>query len=513
MEKTRTQNSIKNVKTGAIVQIINKIMTFVVRTVFIKVLNTEYLGVNGLFTNILTILSFAELGVGTAIIYSMYKPVAVDDKIKIKQLMNFYKKAYNTIGVIVFLLGLLVVPFLSFIIKDAPNIKENLSYIYILFLLNTSISYFFTYKKSIIYANQAQSIIDNIDSCFYIIKSIVEVLILYIFKNFILYLIVEIVFTFLENFVVSLKADKLYPFLKDANVEKLDEKEKKSIFSNVKHLMIYKLGSVIMNGTDNILISMLVDVSTVGLCSNYTMLFSAIKNIVNYSLNGVSASVGNLNAVENNGKKESIFYQLTFMSYLIYSFFAISIILLANPFVELWLGKSYVMSISISIALAVSFWIEGVRNPSYTYRTTLGLFQKAKITPYIGGISNIILSIIFCKFWGTVGIFIATSISQILSYVWIDPYLIHKYAFKTSCKKYFKKYVIYLITLCFNISLCLFLANIWNSGNIIIELIKNGIICVTIPNIINILFFYKLEEFNELKEKIINLMLKKVNKN
>ena len=190
MEESRTKNTIRNMKTGMVVQIINKLMIFVVRTVFIKTLNSEYLGVNGLFTNILTILSFAELGIGTAIIFNMYKPVAENDTEKIKSLMQLYKKAYDIIGVVVFVLGILVIPFMKYIVKDAPNIKENLNFIYILFLCNTTVSYFFTYKKSIISANQKQSIINNIDSICYFIKSIIEILVLILTKNFILYLII-----------------------------------------------------------------------------------------------------------------------------------------------------------------------------------------------------------------------------------------------------------------------------------------------------------------------------------
>ena len=174
MSASRTENSIKNVKTGLIVQIVNRLMIFIVRTVFIKCLNTEYLGVNGLFTNILTILSFAELGIGTAIVFSMYKPIANDNIDKIKSLMQLYKKSYCIIGCIIFVLGLLVIPFMDTLVKDVPNIKENIVFIYLLFLVNTSASYFFTYKKSIIIAHQKQSIINNIDTIFYIIKSIMK---------------------------------------------------------------------------------------------------------------------------------------------------------------------------------------------------------------------------------------------------------------------------------------------------------------------------------------------------
>ena len=508
MEESRTKNSIRNIKTGAIVQIINKLMAFVVRTVFIRALNTEYLGVNGLFTNILTILSFAELGIGTAIIFNMYKPIAEDNKEKVKSLMKLYRKSYNIIGVIVFVLGLCMIPFMDFIIKDAPNIKENLIIIYLLYLFNTSSSYFFTYKKSIISAHQKQSIIDNIDSIFYLLKSILEIILLVITKNFIIYLLIQILGTFLENIIISIKANKLYPYLKEKDVKKLEKEENKNIFDNVKSLIIYKFGGVIMNGTDNILISSLLNVSVVGLCSNYTLIINSIKSIIVSSLNGVTASVGNLNAIGETKQKEKIFYQLTFINYIIYSFLAISFIVLLNPFISLWLGNKYVLEIAVSIALGLNFFIDGLRNPGYIYRTTLGLFQKAKYTPYIAVITNIFLSIILCEKMGVAGIFLATVIAQLVSYCWIDPYLIHKYEFKTSVKKYFKKYIIYVLTFIISVIISLILINKINFSNNIINFIMKIMIVMIVPNLINLICFYKTEEFKYVKEKIIKFIKK-----
>ena len=508
MEESRITNTMRNVKTGAIVQLINKLMAFVVRTFFIKMLNTEYLGVNGLFTNVLTILSFAELGIGTAIIFNMYKPVAENDKEKIKSLMKLYQKSYNVIGIIVFVLGLCVIPFMDIIIKDAPNIKENLIIIYLLFLFNTASSYFFTYKKSIIYAHQKQSTIDNIDSIFYIAKSILEIIFLVLTRNFIVYLIIQILGTFLENIIIAIKADKMYPYLKVRNTEKLSKEESKSIFDNVKALVVYKFGGVIMNGTDNILISSLVNVSTVGLCSNYTLIINSIKSIIFSALNGVTASVGNLNAVGEPKQKEKVFYQITFVNYIVYSFCAIAFMVLLNPFITLWLGQDYILGIAVSISLAVSFFVEGLRNPGYTYRTTLGLFKKAKSTPYIGAITNIILSILLCKLFGVAGIFMATAIAQLVSYSWIDPYLIHKYEFKTPVSKYFKKFVVYFVVFAISTGIALGLSNIiWIDG-IIGFILKTLIVCI-VPNIINLLVFCKTPEFKQIKGKILDPIFKK----
>lgn len=511
MEKSRTKNSITNVKTGFLVQIINKLMAFVVRTVFIKILNEEYLGINGLFTNILMILSFAELGIGTAIIFNMYKPVAENDKEKIKSLMKLYQKSYNIIGCSIFILGLLVIPFFKYLIKDVPNIKENIIYIYILFLINTSSSYFFAYKKSIISAHQQENIINKIDSIFYLLKSIFEIVFLYFTHNYIIYLIIQITGTILENMIIAKKANMMFPYLKDKNVKKLESSETKGIFSNVKSLMIYKLGGAIMDGTDNILISSLVDVATVGLCSNYTLIITSVKGILLSAFNGVTASIGNLNAIAEKDRKENVFYQLTFVNYIIYSFCAIAFIVLLNPFIEIWLGNKYILGIEIPIALAISFFVCGLRTSAYTYRITMGLFEKGRITPYIAAITNIVLSIILCKIFGTVGIFIATTIAQLVSYSWIDPYLIYKYEFKKNSFIYFKKIFGYLVVFSINTIICYTVSNLIKYGGLE-TLVLKGIIVTILSNLINIIIFYRTEEFKSLKIKFINPILNKVKK-
>ena len=507
MEDSRTKNTLRNVKTGAIVQLINKLMAFIVRTVFIKMLNSEYLGVNGLFTNILTMLSFTELGIGTAIIFNMYKPIAEGNKEKIKSLMKVYKKYNYIIGIIVFGLGLCVIPFMNLFIKEIPNIKENIILIYILFLFNTASSYFFTYKKSIIIAYQKQSIINNIDSVFYLIKSMVEILVLFITKNYITYLVIGILATFIENIIIAKKADKMFPFIREKKIDKISKDESKSIFTNVKSLIVYKLGEVILNGTDNILISAMVNVSTVGVCSNYTLIIQAVKGIVSTAFSGITASVGNLNASGETEKKEKIFYQITFANFFIYSFISVAFVILLNPFIKIWIGNDYVLNIGVSIALAISTFIEGVRLPGFIFRTTLGLFDKGRITPYIGATVNIISSVALCKICGVAGIFIGTALAQLSSYTWIDPYLIHKYEFKTPVKKYFKKYLKYFTIFILELIVSIACVQYIKDESILNFLLK-GIIAFIVPNTINIVMFYKTDEFNSLIEKFISPLRK-----
>lgn len=511
MEKSRKKNAVRNFSSGIVVQFANKILAFIVQTVFIKMLSTEYLGINGLFSNILTVLSFAELGFGTAIIYNMYKPVAEDDKEKIKSLMQLYKKVYNTIGFIVIICGLCIIPFLKYIISDLPDIKENINLIYLLFLINTASSYFITYKKSIISAYQQESIINVYSSICYIVKSTLEIIVLILAKNYLLYLFIEIGCTIIQNIAVSLKAEKMFPYLKEKNVNPISAEEKKGIFANVKALAMYKFAGTILTGTDNIIISSIFGVGIVGICSNYNLIINSVKSIINSALNSIVASIGNLNVSEANEKREKIFCQIFFISYIIYGFCAIAILVLINPFIEIWIGKKYLLEYITVFALGISLYVEGVKFASYTYRTTLGLFVKGRFMPILAALLNIVLSIVLGKKIGLCGVFFATAISRLITNSWFDPYLIYRYSFKTSVKKFYKKYVIYILTFIMETFFCLWLTNLI-PGYGILEFILRCIIVIIVPNLINVLLFYNTNEFQALKNKFIIPFLRKFNK-
>ena len=262
---SRTGNAMINALTGSAMQIVNVVLGFISRTIFIYLLNSDYLGVNSLYTNILTVLSFAELGIGSAIVFSLYKPIADKDKTKIQALMKLYKKAYCFIGISVLVMGLCVIPFLPYIIREKPDIKENLTLIYILFLINTSASYFCSYKKTLITANQKDYIVQIYTRIFQLVQIVLQSVFLFFTHQYLTYLVIYIVCTLGQNIALSIKADKMYPFITEKNNAKLSENETKQIFANVKALFVYKIGSVVLNGTDNIIISAIINVGTVGM--------------------------------------------------------------------------------------------------------------------------------------------------------------------------------------------------------------------------------------------------------
>lgn len=504
MAESRVKNSIRNFRYGAFVQILNTLISFISRTFFIKILGEQYLGVNGLFTNILTVLSFAELGIGNAIIFSMYKPIAIDDTEKVKSLMGLYKKCYRIIGIIVLLIGISITPFIDFFIKDPPHIPENLHLIYLLYVLNTALSYFFTYKKSIISAYQKEFIINGYRMFFIVVRNIMQIVLLVFTHNFIVYLILQILSTFLENLSLSIKADKMYPYIKTNNYKEINKEEKSTIFKNVKSLVMYKFGSVILNGTSNIVISKMIGVIAVGLYSNYTMIVFSISGVVNSALSGITASIGNLNATANENVKEKTFYELLFISVWIFGFCSIALLTLLNPFIEIWIGKDYLLEYSAVVAIVLHFYINGIQFAGYTYRTTAGLFVKGKWAPIIAAIINIILSILLGYVWGITGILLAISIARLTTTTWIDAFLVHEYEFKTMWTKFVKKYIGYAIIVVINYLICeLMISNI---GGGIVNFILKAIIVTVVSNIIFVLAFLRKEEFKNILSRIIGIL-------
>lgn len=503
MSNSRTKNIIINFGTGAFSQILNIILNFVVRTIFVNVLGSEYLGINGLFTNILTVLSFAELGIGNAIIYNMYKPVSENNHEKIKSLMKLYGISYRIIGIVIAICGLCVIPFMNIIIKDIPDIDENLIIIYLLFLLNTVLSYFFTYKKSIISAYQKENIINNYRMYFYIIKSILQVSLLVISDNFTIFLLIQAFCTFIENLVISHKANKMFPYLKEKNIKNIDIEERKSIFNNAKSLVMYKFGSVILNGTDSIIMSAMISVGIVGMYSNYTMIISSVVGVLGTALNSITTSIGNLNVTNNSKIKEGIFYQILFVTSWLYNFCSVAILILINPFIELWLGSDYILPYTVVIALVLHMYINGVQFAGYTYRTTLGLFEKGKYAPILAAIINIVLSITLAKYMGITGIILATSISRLLTTTWLDAYLVYKYEFKMPVSKFFRKYIMYFLIFVMNCVVSYYLTYLVK-GHGVIHFILKMIIVLLIPNIIMLITFQKSNEFKIIKNKLLN---------
>ena len=483
MENSRTKNSLINICTGFFGQFFQLLISFINRIIFVHCLSQAYLGINGLFTNVLSMLSLAELGIGSAISYALYAPLAKKDDSKISALMHMYAKAYRIIGIIVGLIGTVFIPFLKYIISDPGNIHENITLIYLLFLFNTVTSYFYSYKCTLITADQKNYIISIISYGVTFVQTIIQIVILLVSKNFILYLVTQSVGTFLTNYLISWKANKMYPVLKEKNPPELSAKDKHNLFKNIKALMITKVSGVLVNSTDNIIISATKGLGLVstGLASNYTLLISILNSILNQIFTGITASIGNLNASEDSRTRKEFFNVVNLLNYLLFSWCAISFIFLSTDLVRIVFGNKYVLSMPIVVIIAVNFIL-------------------------LTGIINIILSIILGQKLGLFGIFLATFISRLCTNIWYDPYAVLKHGLDMSFVEYVKKYLGFIILILLQI-VCMGLIFTIN-GSFVFKFIC----CVFIPNIINFIVFRNTLEFKYLLNKFCNLFKKIRNK-
>lgn len=489
----RTKKAAINMATALISQFIIILLGFVSRRIMIDSIGVDYLGINGLMNNILTILSLAESGVGTAMVYALYKPLADNDIPKIRALMNFYKNTYKLLAIFTAALGLSILPFLDYFMKD--NIVENTSIIYLMFLFSSVSSYLYSYKISMNNADQNKYLSTIFNTITQILVLIVKVLILYLTKNYILFLSIDIGSTLIKNVIFSRMMDKRYPYLNEKSKVKLDDETRKSLYTNIKSLFLGKIGYIISTSSDNLVISSMISVKTVGLYSNYTTLTSSVTGFVGVFISSISASIGNLMAQESKDKVYEIYKVSSFINFWLYGFSSICLFCLSDSFIALWLGKEYIMGKGVLILVVLNFLIGGLMAPIDSIKSAAGLYKPDRFIPIIAAIVNLMLSIILVKPLGLSGVFIGTLISTLLFSFWIKPLLVYKYIFKRNLTEYF-------IDIAFKIFMTIICSLIcWIIGEklflkyTILNLILRLIICVVIPNVLMILFTFKTKEF------------------
>jgi O-antigen/teichoic acid export membrane protein len=491
----RTKNSILNITAGLGNQIIITGLSFFSRTVFISSLGIEYLGINGLFTNILAMLTLAEAGLGASIMYSLYKPVAENDQNRIQILMKFYQNAYMVIASIVLVLGLSVMPFLGFIIKDTS--VNNINLIYLIFLLNTVTPYLYVHKNSFLNVCQKGYVVTGIYSLSSIISTCIKIGILHYTQNYILYLIIDSAITIANSIILAIIVNKMYPYLKNRVTGKLDKETKNGLIKNVKALLLQNIGNYLVFGTDNIIISSFVSVTAVGLYSNYNMLIEISRTFINQIFNNIYHSIGNLVAKETRDKVYSVYKIYRLLNFWLYSFLTILLAILLEPFISLWIGSQYLMSPSVLFILMICFYERGMRNSITTIKTTAGIFHEDRYAPLLQAVTNLVFSITLVKYIGIAGVFLGTLISAIAVPFWTTPYLVYKKVFNVPVQKYFLTYSYYLIIGIGTFLVTKTICNLIPQGNIF-NLLLMGSTCLIVPNIIYIVIFNKTDEFKYL---------------
>lgn len=491
---TRTEHSIRNLRYAVIFQTLAMLTAFLTRRVFVSVLNQEYLGLDGTFSNLLVVLSLAELGVGEAITFSLYKPLAEGNTEQVRTLMELYRRIYQVIGVGIVVLAAVLAPFLPVIIKDFPGTSE-VYLIYTLFVANSTLSYFFVYKQSLILADQRRYLITMWRYGLWTALYLVQALLLWLTRNYILYLLLQLAETLLENWILARKADRLYPFLRyPQKTLPLDRRGQREILRNTKAMFLHKIGGAVVFNTDNLLLSYFIGVVSVGLYSNYLLVIKGLRNCCKMMFGAFTGSVGNLGATQGKGHIRQVYRRLNFAGSWMMGFFSICLMVLFNPFLELWVGEGYLFSTDIVFWIVVNFYVTGMREVNQTFLNGLGLFWHMRYKSIAESVINLVISVVLVHPFGISGIFIGTFVSTILTCFWVEPYILFRYAFSRSLNWYFLQYgANALLTAAagyFTWYLCT-----WIPGEGIAVFLKRMMVCAVVPNVIFYIVFRNTSEF------------------
>ncbi len=501
MKTERLKKSFFNGISNVSIMFINTILSFILRTAFIKILGEQCLGLDGLFTNILSLLSLSELGISSVISFSLYKPLADKNQDKIDKIMSFYKNVYRKLAFLLLGFSLLLVPFLKFIVKGY-TIHYNIYFIYMLYVLEVVLSYFTSYKTILIEADQQNYLLTPIRILFNLLTYGLQFAFLLLTKNLILYLIIKLVFRQIEKIVVNLYISKKYPAVNFNCKEKVDKEDLATIKENVKGILFHKLGNYAVNGTDNILISSIVNISTAGLYTNYLSLISIIRNFINGIITAATSSFGNLNVTDSAETKYNIFNIMNFISFFAAGLFGIGIYFLINIFITFWVGSSYALSTICVFFISLNFYLTVMLQPVDTVKNSTGLYFKDRYIPLVQASINLVLSFLLGRKYGLVGILVATSVSYLCTVSWTKPYMIYKYIFEKKITLYLKQQLKNIAVLLLAVLLTIGAYSFISIANIYLLFIVKGIILVFIFISVFLLFNFHSKELAFFKNLI-----------
>lgn len=489
-----TGKLVKNTALGILFKILTIIFTFINRTLFIKVLGEQYLGINGLYSNILSVLSLADLGVNSVLMFFLYEPLAHKDQKKLSTLIAYFRKVYYFIAGAVFAVGICLIPFLPFLVNGSELTNDKLVLYYVLFLINTCCSYLAVYKSTMLIADQLAYIVNTVNFAFTVIQSLVQIGILYITHNYIFYLLVVIACTIGNNVLLTVISNKRYPFLNKIAPESDIGDLKKRIFSNIKNVFLYRVGGTIMNSTDNIFISVLIGTTIVGFYSNYALIITNLTALLMFFSQTMMTSMGNFGVDADIERKELVFRSSMLIYAGIAAFATGCIVCMMNDFMTIWLkDERYLLSQGFVWVLGVKLFVDIITSANWTFRESAGLFKEVRLIMFLAAVVNLVLSVILAKPFGLGGIIIATSISKLVTLFWFEPRTFYHKIFHKPLRRYWS-YQIELILICgVSIAVSMMIADYF-PGSIwgIIAKISTTAVCTTL---VFILFMGKSLEF------------------
>ena len=483
-EQGRIQKSARNFLFTIFASIAAILIGLLAQKLFIQILGLEYAGLNGLFTNVITMLGIVDLGIGEAVIFNLYKPIKENDRGTILSLMRFYRKAFHIIAGIVAVIGVCLIPVLPYIAKTTEA-DVNTTLIYLIFLADVVLSYFLSYKRAILYADQKNYYISIVHMVYLVGMNTAQLLMLYFTHNYYAYLITKVVFRVLENIVITAIANRQYPFLREKKAQPLQDEIKKDIKKKTGALFFHKIGTFVVNGTDNILISVFFSLTAAGLYSNYYLVIDALTRLFNPALAALTPSVGNMLVSEDKTHVFRVFRRIRFMNFWIASFAGTSLLVLIQPFIRLWFGAQYVLSYAVVITLTLQFFQLLMRGSYNSFQDAAGIFYENRFVPLVESALNLVASIILLKIFGLAGVFAGTIVSSLVLWCFSYPKFVYKKLFQRSFGNYAKETLGYLgvfLGISAVTALAVFFLNKALSSDGLMLLVADAVVCFILSN-------------------------------
>ena len=490
----RTKNSLRNTAFGVILKIINMVGAFAARTMLIHLLGVEYVGLDGLFVSVLTMLNMAELGFSSAVVYKLYKPIAEGKTETVCALMNYYKRIYRYIGIFVATAGVVMVPFLRYFIKDGAPADINIYILYAIYLGNTCLSYWlFAYKTALLNAHQRNDLASKVNSVAFILKYLLQFVLLLTTRNYYCYAVIIPLTTLLTNVGSALIAKKYYP--QYVCKGEISTEDKKEIKEKVTALVYNKVGVAIINGSDNIVISSFLGLTMLGIYDSYYNIFNMLHSFFDVFHNAITAGIGNSIVTESVDDNYKLFDRLNFLNMWVVGWCSICMCCLYQPFINLWVGNEKALTNWFSFLMSIYFYFWMVRFITLIFKNAQGLWREDRFRSISEGVFNLCLNLIMVRFIGIYGITLSTIVAMLVISVPWETRVLFKHYFKRSPKEYYVTLITKTtITLAVGAS-TYFICTLFKGG-LVATLLYRAVICITIPNSIFYLLYHKSEHFD-----------------
>ena len=441
----RFLNSLRNSAAAFVGQIVTIVLGVVLRWFFVHYLGQDYLGVNSVMESMVTILSMTDLGIGTSVTFALYKPIADGDEKRVGALMAFYRKVYMVIGFGTALLGPFLLPFMRFFTREATDVP-HMTGIYLLFLANTALSYFFAYKRTLLSAYEENYVNSITEDTVAVFKYLLQGMFLFFARSYIGYLSVSLAATLVTNLIISHSCDRKHPFVKKYHHASLYPEDKAQLKTSIVSMLYQNIGAKLVTGTDNLMISY-AKLTLMGIYSNYAMVVSIAARIVYNVLHSIMGSIGNLMVEEDNAHKSKVYEEFFFATFCFYCLLSVGFAGCLERFLLIWAGDGWLLGPSITFIVILNFFLNGLRQPNVVIIEAAGLFNKMRAKAVSEVIVNLVVSLLFLIVfdWGIYGVLLGTTVSMVSVCIWWETGAVHRFALHTSVKRFWRQYAGYLV--------------------------------------------------------------------